>query len=245
MKETRMVMGMPATIEVVDDFVTQENLNEVFDYFTYVDEKFSVYKTTSEISKYNRGEITLDDLSDNMKLIFKLSEETKNVTNGYFDINFKETCDPSGLVKGWAIYNGAKILRKYNLKNFCVEIAGDMEVSGLNQDGENWKIGIRNPFKVGEIIKVVQLQNKGIATSGTSIRGEHIINPLNHMPANAIVSLTVIGPNVYEADRFATAAFAMGQTGIQFIEDLPGFDGYMVDHQGIATFTSNFNQYTI
>ena len=39
-------------------------------------------------------------------------------------------------------------------------------------------------------------------------------------PINEIVSLTVIGSNVYEADRFATAAFAIGKDGINFIEQL-------------------------
>ncbi len=58
-----------------------------------------------------------------------------------------------------------------------------------------------------------------------------------------VVSLTVVGPNIYEADRFATAAFAMGEAGIMFIEKLPGFEGYMVNDNGIATFTSGFEKY--
>ncbi len=57
-----------------------------------------------------------------------------------------------------------------------------------------------------------------------------------------MVSLTVIGPNVYEADRFATAAFAMGKNGIAFIEQLQGFEGYQIDGAGIATMTSGFAQ---
>ena len=58
-----------------------------------------------------------------------------------------------------------------------------------------------------------------------------------------VVSLSVIGPNIYEADRFATAAFAMGQEGIRFIERLEGFEGYMIDRHGQATFTSGFTRY--
>jgi thiamine biosynthesis lipoprotein len=58
------------------------------------------------------------------------------------------------------------------------------------------------------------------------------------------VSITVIGPDVLEADRFATAAFAMGKGGIAFIENLPGFEGYAIDAQGIATMTSGFGAYT-
>jgi thiamine biosynthesis lipoprotein ApbE len=60
-----------------------------------------------------------------------------------------------------------------------------------------------------------------------------------------VVSLTVIGPNVYEADRFATAAFAMGKKGIYFIEQLPGFEGYMIDTSAQATYTSGFERYVL
>ena len=243
MKETRIVMGMPATIEIIDSGASQRDLDDVFAYFVSVDEKFSPYKSTSEVTAWNEGKIKEENLSDEMKEIFRRAEETKKETSGFFDIYFSGKCDPSGLVKGWAIHHGAEILRKKDFKNFYVEIAGDIEVSGLNKNNEPWTIGIRNPFKRGEMVKIVQLKNEGIATSGTSIRGEHIYNPRENRTTNEIASITVIGPNVYEADRFATATFAMGRVGINFIDNLQGFEGYMIDHDGIATYTSGFNKY--
>ncbi len=65
-----------------------------------------------------------------------------------------------------------------------------------------------------------------------------------HAPALGVASVTVIGPDVYEADRFATAAFAMGERGIRFLESLDGFEGYMIDNDGIATMTTGFVRYT-
>jgi thiamine biosynthesis lipoprotein len=62
-------------------------------------------------------------------------------------------------------------------------------------------------------------------------------------PLTEVVSLTVIGPDIYEADRFATAAFAMGQAGIIFVEQLEGFEGYLINQEGQATFTSGFARY--
>ena len=53
----------------------------------------------------------------------------------------------------------------------------------------------------------------------------------------------MVGPDIYEADRFATAAFAMGPAGINFIEQLPGLEGYMIDPNEIATYTSGFERY--
>ena len=73
---------------------------------------------------------------------------------------------------------------------------------------------------------------------------QHIYNP--HAPEQAlgdIVSLTIIGPDVLEADRFATGAFAMGADGIQFIERQAGLEGYAIDAAGIATMTSGFGAF--
>lgn len=234
-------MGMPVTVEISDESATQQEINRIFDYFRYVDEKFSTYKDTSEITAINKGRIKSADFSDDMKTVFRLSEKTKKESDGYFDIMKPDgSCDPSGLVKGWAIFNAAEILRKDGFKEFYVDAGGDVEVNG-----KVWRIGIKNPFEQKQIVKAVYLKNAGIATSGTYIRGDHIYNPKNkNDKITDVASLTVIGPNVYEADRFATAAFAMGKKGIEFIEKLDGFEGYMIDNKGIATMTSGFEKYT-
>ncbi len=98
---------------------------------------------------------------------------------------------------------------------------------------------------MNEIVKVLSITDCGVATSGTYIRGQHIYNPKHAgEPITEIVSLTVIGPDIYEADRFATAAFAMGREGIFFIERVEGLEGYMIDRSGQATLTSGFARYT-
>jgi thiamine biosynthesis lipoprotein len=245
MKKRAVVMGMPAIINVVDIGITEEDINEVFSYFNYIDKKFSTYKKDSEISQINRRELKEWDYSNEMKNILRLCGETKKETDGYFDINFNGIIDPSGLVKGYAVFQGAEILRKKGYSNYFVEIAGDSQIEGKNEKRENWKVGIQNPFNTDEIIKVVRLSNKGIATSGNYIRGTHIYNPKTEKFAEEIASFTVIGPNVYEADRFATAAFAMGEKGIEFIESLKGFDGYMIKKNKMAVFTSRFEEYLI
>jgi thiamine biosynthesis lipoprotein len=179
-----------------------------------------------------------------MRTIFALAEQTKQETNGYFDIQHNGQVDPSGIVKGWAIANAADILRQKGFVNFYVEAGGDIEVSGCNRRGEPWQIGIRNPFNMNEIVKVVALSAGGVATSGTYIRGQHIYNPKKQDAIiTEIVSLTVIGPNIYDADRFATAAFAMGREGIVFIAGLADFEGYQIDQHGQAAFTPGFARY--
>jgi thiamine biosynthesis lipoprotein len=241
-------MGMPITVEIANgETVAQKAaIEKVFDYFTHVDEKFSTYKDTSEITAINKNKIADVHRSEEMRLVFTLAEETKKATGGYFDIQKPDgSYDPSGLVKGWAIWNAAQLLKKEGFHDFYVEAGGDIQPYGTNAERWPWAIGIKNPWNEHENVKIVYAKkNEGVATSGTYIRGEHIYDPHTGGAANTITSLTVIGPNIYEADRFATAAFAMGKDAIRFIEALPRFEGYMIDNNKIATMTSGFEKYT-
>jgi len=243
MKKEKTIMGMLVIIDIVDSNVDEKIFEEVFNYLNSIDKRFSPYKTNSELTLYNNKKINKKNLSDDFKQIIYLSEDIKKKTAGFFDILYKGKLDPSGLVKGWAIYNAKLLISEQGYKNFYIEIAGDIEVVGLNHDNKKWIIGIRNPFNKKENVKIVYLSNRAIATSGTYERGNHIYNPLTNKLATDIESITVIGPNIYEADCFATACFAMGINGINFLEGLNGFEGYMIDHDGVATFTTNFEKY--
>src|SRR5437870_2434906 len=105
MKETRLMMGMPITVEVIDPDAPHDVIGDVFAYFDYVDHKFSTYKSDSEISRINQDKLPLRKASKDMRTVFALAEETRQDTDGYFDIRRGDGYDPSGLVKGWAIDN--------------------------------------------------------------------------------------------------------------------------------------------
>ncbi|GHE00120.1 hypothetical protein U879_09910 [Defluviimonas sp. 20V17] len=239
-------MGMPVIVEIRDtaDFAP---FGAVFKLLQAADARFSPYRRDSELCRFDRGEISAGDLSAEMRDVLDLADMTKTQTHGYFRIRRPDgALDPSGVVKGWALKRAADLLRGLGHRHFCVEIAGDMELSGLDAEGGPWRVGLSNPFARDEIIKVLGLSDCGIATSGTAARGQHIYDP--HDPGREItriVSLTVIGPDVLEADRFATAAFAMEEDGITFIEETPGLEGYMVGADGVATMTSGFNELVV
>ena len=238
-------MGMPITIEVRDENA-KKAMESAFAYFKAVDERFSTYKETSEISRINRGELHEDNWSDEMREVFAIGKTTRAQSDGYFDIRRPDgSIDPSGVVKSWAIKNAADIVLKAGCTDFLIDAGGDIAAHGTDEDGLDWSVGIRNPFKRDEIVKVMYPKGFGVATSGSYIRGAHIYDP--HDPTRSldeIVSITVVGPDVLEADRFATAAFAMGPRGIQFIEQMPDLEGYMIDRNGIATMTSGFGFFT-
>ncbi len=245
MRQTRDIMGMPVIVEIVGG--DEAALEAVFAYFRGIDEQFSPYKKESEVSRLSDGRLAKSAASREMREVLLLAEQTKRETNGYFDIYTPSgSFDPSGLVKGWAIQKAAQLLHDRGHHNFWVEAGGDIQTSGRNAEGGEWSAGIRNPFNSSEIVKVVYPRGAGIATSGTYVRGSHIYDPHLGAPVRSeLVSLTVIGKNVYEADRFATAAFAMGRDGMYFIEQHPELEGYAIDVQCRATLTSGFAGYTI
>eukprot|EP01035_Chromulina_nebulosa_P006767 gene6767-9145_t len=218
-------MGMPITIEVVG--ATDQALHDrAFAYLEAVDHRFSTYRSDSEISAINRGEIARDDYSPDMREVFALAEQTYAQSDG--------SRVPSGIVKGWAIRNTANLLSEAGARNFFVDAGGDVQSAGRNAEGEEWRAGIQDPFHPMQFVKLVYPRGRGIATSGTYVRGHHIYDPHHpDMLIDDVVSLTVIGQDVLEAARFATAAFAMGSDGINFIETLPGLEGYQIDRAGI------------
>ena len=233
---------MPAKLMIADKNDVQDMAEKVKLLFENLDNRFSTYKFDSEISKFNRGEIDTTNYPE-LKFILSECERTRIETNGYFDSHYGLSEDPSGLVKGYAINQAAKLLQENGYANFLVEIAGDVATSGSNGENLTWTIGIENPFNRKEVVKVVKLSGQAIATSGIAVHSDHIVNPITHKVANEIASLSVITDNVYDADRMATAAYAMGERGIEFLNQLPNYSGYMITNDKRGIMTEGFKQY--
>ncbi len=71
MKETHIIMGMPVIISVAEA-TTGADIAKTFDYFRHVDQTFSTFKATSEISAINQGRLTIQDASPEVKEVFLL-----------------------------------------------------------------------------------------------------------------------------------------------------------------------------
>jgi FAD:protein FMN transferase len=243
-RRTWIQMGMPVTVCIQDGDASEADVEAVSDWFEEVNQRFSLFLETSEVARLNAGTIGCDDVSDQLAEVLRLCEQTKIETGGYFDAARDGRIDPSGLVKGWAIERAAALVSARGRKDFFVDAGGDVQAVGCNGEGRPWRVGIRNPFKRDEQVKVLAISNRGVATSGTAIRGRHIYNPMQSgFLFTDVVSLTVIGPTIYEADRFATAAFAMGREGLAFIAGRPNLEGYATTADGMAQFTDGFNHY--
>ena len=237
-------MGMPVSIEIVDTDAAR-GIDAAYAYFDDVDRRFSTYRDDSEVARMNRD--PQHPVSADLAEILLLGEKTREESGGFFDMRRPDGfIDPTGIVKGWAIQKAADLLSSLGYQNFCIDVGGDIAFSGKNDVGEAWQLGIRSPFVQGEIVKAIAPGTAGVATSGSAARGDHIYNPHDpEHPIRDIVSITVVGPDILTADRYATAAFAMGEDGIRFIEAIPGCEGYQISAAGIATMTSGFRALTV
>jgi thiamine biosynthesis lipoprotein len=235
-------MGMPISLEVVGE--AEDAVERVFEYLREVDETFSTFKPGSVISRINRGELQPAAAPAEVRQVLADCEVMRRRTDGYFDIRRGKGIDPSGLVKGWSIGEAAKLLALEGAHNFCLEAGGDIVVRGMNPDGKEWHVGIRNPRQRDEIVKVLKLTGMAVATSGTYERGEHIYDPHTGKAATTWLSLTVVGPDIVTADVFATAACAMGPGGPVWVAK-QGLECYTIGHDERAVFTPGLERFLL
>jgi hypothetical protein len=78
-------MGMPIVLDVCDAEVEESALEQAFEWLRHVDATFSTYRTDSEVSRLNRGELTLERCSPLVRTVLMHCERLHAATDGYFD----------------------------------------------------------------------------------------------------------------------------------------------------------------
>ena len=157
--------------------------------------------------------------------------------------------DFSAIAKGYGVDCAAQVLRNHGIRNFMVEIGGEVVTEGVNDKGEPWRIGINKPDDDStstntELQDIIALSSKAIATSGNyrnyyvseGRKISHTINPQTGYPAQQdILSSTVMAPSCAEADAFATAFMVLGLEKARLVlKNQPQLEAYFIysDEQG-------------
>ena len=122
----------------------------------------------------------------------------------------------SAIAKGYAVDEVARLIKMSGIKNFLVEIGGEVVASGSNR-GDDWVVGVERPDNKAPI--PIVLKDASISTSGNyrnyfiweGKKYMHIFNPSTGLPANNdLSSVSVIHPQSAMSDAYATAMMAMG-----------------------------------
>jgi thiamine biosynthesis lipoprotein len=226
-------MGTVFTIDIRDAGTWDDAIAEVVAWLNHVDAVFSTYRADSEIERISRGELRVADADPDVATVLGLCADVQTVTGGYFSAVAARRLDPTGLVKGWAIERASELLRSRGSANHAVNGGGDLQLAGEARRGEPWRVGIADPGDPSRMVSVVAGRDCAIATSGTSERGHHIVDPFTgRAAAAALASATVTGPSLTYADAYATAAFVMGLDALAWIEAIDGYSALLVTADG-------------
>ena len=180
----------------------------------------------------------------------------KRYTEILFDFN--------AIAQGYTSDVVANYLSTRGIKNYIVEIAGEMYLKGKNTvEDKSWTIGVENPLKPlddRDLVATIQFTNQGLATSGnyrkvwTDSNGHkyvHSINPLTGRATQSdVLSATVVAPSTMLADGYATMFMVMGLAKSKaFLEKHPDLAVLLVysddKHQEATYKTKSFEKLII
>ena len=214
--------------------------------------------------KISEADLPTDKKIDSLKKYVgfdKVALTEKNlIKKRYTEILF----DFNAIAQGYTSDVVANYLSARGIKNYIVEIAGEMYLKGKNTvEDKSWTIGVENPLKPlddRDLVATIQFTNQGLATSGnyrkvwTDSNGRkyvHSINPLTGRATQSdVLSATVVAPSTMLADGYATMFMVMGLAKSKaFLEKHPDLAVLLVysddKHQEATYKTKSFEKLII
>ncbi|MEY8708362.1 FAD:protein FMN transferase [Bacteroides faecichinchillae] len=149
----------------------------------------------------------------------------------------------SAVAKGYSVDVVAHFLDSKGIKNYIVDIGGEVVVKGKNSQGGLWRVGINKPIddslsRQKDLQTILEITNAGLATSGNyrnyyykdGKKYAHTIDPRTGYPVqHSILSSTVIAKDCMTADALATAFMVMGlEEAEKFCKADPNIDAYFI-----------------
>ncbi|MDE7377566.1 MAG: FAD:protein FMN transferase [Paraprevotella sp.] len=157
--------------------------------------------------------------------------------------------DCSAIAKGYGCDVVARMLDRRGVRNYMVEIGGEIVLHGQNPRRKAWQIGINQPVEdslniSGKLETILNATDIAMATSGNyrnfyykdGRKFAHTIDPHTGYPVqHSLLSSTVLAPECAVADAYATAFMVMGlDSAKQIAERHPELMVYFIyaDEQG-------------
>lgn len=182
---------------------------------------------------------TQEEITSVLPLIDYNLLELNEKDNTIFLKNKGMMIDLGSIAKGYAADEISRILTENNVNSAIIDLGGNIYAHGIKPSGQDWKIGIQNPFNTrGDIIGVLKVKNKTVVTSGIyeryiekdGIKYHHLLNPSTGYPfENNIAGVTIVTDKSTDADALSTTVFAKGlEEGLSFVESLSNVDAIFI-----------------
>lgn len=150
--------------------------------------------------------------------------------------------DLGGIAKGYAADKLSEYLTSKGVNSAMINLGGNIFAKGSKTTGENWGIGVQNPFDTrGDYFGVLKVTNKSIVTSGVyerflEVNGttyHHILNPFTGYPVdNNLMGVTIVADKSMDADGLSTSLFTLGiDEGMKLIQSLDGVEAIFINDE--------------
>lgn len=170
--------------------------------------------------------------------------------------------DFNAIAQGYTVDVIASFLRSKGVKNYLIEVGGELRCEGFNSKGQEWNIGIEKPNfnateQQNEVQDIVSLSGISLATSGNyrkfvekdGKKYSHTIDPKTGKPVtHHLLSVSVLASTCMEADAYATAYMVMGKDKAMATANKKGmYIQCVVDEEGeLKTYRSaGFEQFIV
>lgn len=139
--------------------------------------------------------------------------------------------------KGLAANVAKKKMLALGINSGMVNAGGDLVTWGVNENNQDWNIGIANPKFKSEVLGWLVISDLAVVTSGNyekyftshGVKYAHIINPKTGYPASGTKSVTIVCPDPELADALATTVFILGhEEGIELVNKLKNVECLLV-----------------
>lgn len=164
-----------------------------------------------------------------------------------------------GLAKGYIVDAALAAARRVSpgLIGLMIDIGGDISCWGQAPGAGGWRIGISDPAHLEDNaapLAVLRLSGKAVATSGRGLRDfrisgrsySHLFSPYTGLPAEDVVSATVVADFAADADALATALSVMPpDEGLALADRLPGVEASLVAANGGRHLSRGWDKLTV
>lgn len=170
--------------------------------------------------------------------------EKVRITDGYVvKDDPRIILDCSAVAKGYGSDAVARLFDRKGIKNYMIEIGGELVIKGMNPKNQKWSVGIQKPTDdtlhlQNDLQTILKITNRAMATSGNyrnfyykdGKKYAHTIDPKSGYPVqHSILSSTILAKDCATADAYATAFMVMGlESAKNVLKRHPEIDAYFI-----------------